>query len=427
MSVPPDAVSTGGPPWAPGYRHLTAGVPSVSFRTRERPEDFFVEELPHAPAAGEGTHLLLTVEKRALSTTAAVRRLAAALGRRDAEFGYAGRKDARAVARQRISIEHADPARLRALDVPGLTLLGIERTTRKLRLGDLAGNRFRIVLRGLGEGERGRVEEVLDVLRRRGLPNWVGAQRFGRAGQAWELGRALVAGDPEAYVAALVSAAHAEPSAARSELERVLAEGSWSERRGLASLARDLEPDLARLARQAARRPKDAASMVRAIPRATRRFHVSALQSRVFNRVLARRLAEGAWDAAEAGDVVRHHATGSSEVVGPGGPSGRILRSVGDLAASPTGPLPGRRRLAHLGRPARWERAAVEEEGLDLDALLALGDGLAPGGDRRPLRIPLGDVSLSFREASCTLGFVLPPGSFATAVLEELAKDHGEG
>ena len=102
---------THGPPWAPGYRHLTGSVPPVCFSTREELEDFRVWELPSVEPSGEGTHLFLMVEKRGIPTTEAARRLARALNVQPAGVGFAGRKDARAVTVQWMSVEHVDEDR----------------------------------------------------------------------------------------------------------------------------------------------------------------------------------------------------------------------------------------------------------------------------------------------------------------------------
>ena len=66
----------------------------------------------------------MTIEKRGVSTSEAIRGIARRLGRRGDEIGYAGLKDAHALARQTISIEHLaeedrpkidDPPRVRAI------------------------------------------------------------------------------------------------------------------------------------------------------------------------------------------------------------------------------------------------------------------------------------------------------------------------
>ena len=57
-------------------------------------------------------------------------------------------KDARAVTRQWMSIEHVDPARVQALEISRLRVLSVTRHHNKLRLGHLKGNRFVIRVRG---------------------------------------------------------------------------------------------------------------------------------------------------------------------------------------------------------------------------------------------------------------------------------------
>lgn len=422
-STPDDPPRPDDPPWAPGYRFLTEGIPPVACRFRATPEDFQVEELPEEEPEGEGSHLWLTIEKVGIPTEEAVRRLARALGRSARDCGFAGRKDARAVARQRVSIEHADLERARGLALPGVRVLRADRARGKLRLGALLGNRFRLVLRDVAPGDREALAAVLAEVERRGLPNTFGSQRFGRFGLAHELGALLVAGDPLAYLAALVSERHARPSSARAELEQALLGGTSGVRRSCARLAPRLEPELAALARQLARRPRDPAAALRAIPLATLRFHLSALQSRAFNRVLAARLGHGAHATLEPGDRALEHATGRVREVADRATAEALGPALARLEVSPTGPLPGGDNLATIGRPAQWERAALAEEGFDLDACAALGPKLAPRGDRRALRVPLGELTLEEpADGTALLAFTLPAGSYATALMAEIQK-----
>ena len=97
------------------FDFLTTDVDPLPAVIRARPEDFLVEEVPLYEACGEGTHVYFDVEKRGLSSIEAAHRIVRALGLRDDDIGYAGLKDAHAVTRQRMSIEHIDPARLEGL------------------------------------------------------------------------------------------------------------------------------------------------------------------------------------------------------------------------------------------------------------------------------------------------------------------------
>ena len=173
---------------------LTADVPPIAARLKERPEDFAVEELPAYAPSGEGEHVLFEVEKRGLSTHAALERVARALGVPRGDLGYAGLKDARAVTRQWLSARGVAPEALRALELEGLRVLSAARHGNKLRVGHLRGNAFRLRLRGVEAARADEVDAVLARLHERGLPNAFGPQRFGKDGASWRLGRELVEG-----------------------------------------------------------------------------------------------------------------------------------------------------------------------------------------------------------------------------------------
>jgi tRNA pseudouridine13 synthase len=410
-----------GPPWAPGYPHRTAEEAPIPFSFKQSPEDFVVEERAASPPDGAGDHLWLWVEKRGVATIDAALALTRALGREPRDAGFAGRKDVRAVTRQWISIEHADPDRARGLELPGVRVLAVERSNRKLRVGQLAGNRFELILRGVAPEDQARVRRVLDVLVSRGLPNLFGSQRFGRSGTTQDLGALLLAGDDEAYLAAFLSPEHAGPSAAVAELARLIVSGTWSERRGAGALVGDLDPDRGAVALQLVRRPKHLGWAVRAVPKRTRRFHLSALQAVVFNRVLAARFDEpGGIDGVLAGDLVRDH---DLRTVAPA--EGAL--ELAPLHLSATGGLPGSGRRAPTGPAAELEAAALAAQGIAPGAFEALPKALGTPGARRALRVPVKELELRFDQDRAHLGFVLPAGSYATTLLEELRKQHGPG
>ena len=77
-------------------------------------EDFVVEEVPLYEPCGDGTHVYFRIEKTGLPTMQAVHEIGRALGRPVRDIGYAGLKDARAVTRQMLSVEHVDGASLRS-------------------------------------------------------------------------------------------------------------------------------------------------------------------------------------------------------------------------------------------------------------------------------------------------------------------------
>jgi tRNA pseudouridine13 synthase len=65
------------------------------------------------------------------------------------------------------------------LDGLPFEILGIERHRNKLKTGHVAGNRFRILLSGVGPRALDRAGRIAAILDRSGVPNYFGEQRFG--------------------------------------------------------------------------------------------------------------------------------------------------------------------------------------------------------------------------------------------------------
>ena len=146
------------------------------------------------------------------------------------------------------------------------------------------------------------------------------------------------------------------------------------------------------------------------------RFLISALQSAVFNAVLAARpLPIG---SVETGDVAVVHASGGLFVVDD------LVREAPRAAAfeiSATGPIFGSRVLEAAGTAAQRERAALVAFDLDPDAMPTPPRGIRLHGARRPFRVPVPDAVVDSSDAGVLrLRFTLPPGSYATVLIEEL-------
>ncbi|MFZ5638380.1 MAG: tRNA pseudouridine(13) synthase TruD [Pseudomonadota bacterium] len=203
------------------------GEAVASARIRGVPEDFEVEEIDAFEPSGAGEHLLLTIEKRGMNTAFAAKRIAQWAGVAESAIGYAGLKDRHALTRQRFSVwlpKKVAPD-IATLDVASdigaesLRVLAAHWHARKLPRGALAGNRFVLTLREV-VGDRDAIEARLRAIAARGVPNYFGEQRFGRAGDNVAKARAMFGGrrvgrEERAHLL----------SAARSELfNRVLAE-----------------------------------------------------------------------------------------------------------------------------------------------------------------------------------------------------------
>jgi tRNA pseudouridine13 synthase len=193
---PTGAYSTTLPQWPKAYPASRASAVLKLLN-----EDFIVTELPLQLPAGEGEHIWLDVEKSGANTAFVAQQLAAAAGVQDRDVGYAGLKDRYAITRQWFSIYlpngklKGETPDLTQLQHPEFRVLGQTRHVKKLRPGDLQGNRFRIVLRDVtGDPDAmNAIEANLQAVASQGVPNYFGAQRFGFDGGNVEQGRAMLA------------------------------------------------------------------------------------------------------------------------------------------------------------------------------------------------------------------------------------------
>jgi tRNA pseudouridine13 synthase len=171
------------------WPYWTASWPGLGGRIRQQPEDFEVEELPAYEPCGAGEHLFLWIEKRNVGAEHLLRRVAQCLSIPTRAVGMAGLKDRHALTRQWLSVPQHCWDRLDALYQlagEGIHLLRVARHRNKLKPGHLRGNRFRILIRDADRSAPWAA--MIECIRRMGLPNYYGPQRFGRQGSTLQLG-----------------------------------------------------------------------------------------------------------------------------------------------------------------------------------------------------------------------------------------------
>jgi len=391
---------------------LTEELPGTGGRCRAEPEDFCVEEIPLYGPTGEGQHTLFEIEKRGIDTLHAIGQLARALDVPPNRIASAGLKDAQAVTRQHLSVEGVSPDRVRAVRLPRVRVLWAQRHRNRLKVGHLRGNRFRIRLRGVVTDALNRAEAIAEVLRRRGLPNGFGPQRFGARLTTHLLGRALILGDWDEFLRVYLGSPRSQDQAKersarlaydRGDLVQALTlwpGGAARERAILQALSRGEPPRRA----------------VLRIPRRLRRLFVAGYQAYLFNRVLDARL--GSLDLLRAGDLAVKHDNGAFFLVEcPELEQPRADR----LEISPSGPLYGYKVRLAAGVVGETERALLDEEGLRCEDW-RVGHGVRLKGARRPFRVPIDDLELWADDHDLVLHFTLPSGAYATNLLREVMK-----
>lgn len=395
------------------HAYLTADLPGIGGIIKETPEDFLVEEIPSYLPCGEGEHTYVQIEKRGVTTLDAVRRLSRSLGVAEREIGYAGMKDSRGITRQTLSIPRVEPDRVTALSIPGIRVLSVSRHRNKLKTGHLAGNRFSIRVRGVAHDAPEKAAAVLAVLSARGVPNYFGLQRYGGLGNSHRIGRALLLGDFKGAIHEIMG----DPEAVRDEKWRHAVEAYHQ-----GDLAGSLEsfPGHCRTEREILqrllKRPEGYERALDAVSPRLKKLYVSAYQSSLFDRVLEKRI--NRMDTVEAGDLAFRHDNGACFLVED---QTAERERVKDFEISPSGPMFGCKMRLPEGYPREMEEAVLQEEGLVL-AAFALPGGLRMEGERRPLRTPLRDLSISMDDQGLTLTFSLQRGAYATSVLREIMK-----
>lgn len=146
-----------------------------------------------------------------------------------------------------------------------------------------------------------------------------------------------------------------------------------------------------------------------------KRFFVSALQSAMFNRLLAERLEDGTYGRVVLGDWARKHDTGGTFEVREDGLADALVRAEG-LAISATLPLYGKKVKPSAAEAGRREAAVLEA--LDLRWV----DLVGRHGDRRLTRIAGLAADVRRDGDDLVVAFELPKGCYATSVLREVAK-----
>lgn len=161
---------------------------------RQSKDDFVVTEIPLYEFSGEGEHMVLTMRKKDLSTWDAVQIISDTIGCKSRDIGYAGLKDKNAMTIQCISMPKTFEEKIRNFDHPQIKFLKIEYHNNKVRVGHLKGNRFFIRLKRVLERDYLKLQNILDLIEKYGMPNYFGVQRFGIDGDNYLKGKQICDG-----------------------------------------------------------------------------------------------------------------------------------------------------------------------------------------------------------------------------------------
>ena len=254
-------------------------------KLKQQPADFIVEEIPGFEVTSEkDEHTIFLLEKQEIDTFDAIRQIAKKIRISLFEIGYAGLKDKHALARQYISI----PTRydVQGLNVDSLTLSFVGYHRKKIKIGDLIGNRFTITVRDMSENELADVSGRAATIPMSGIPNYFDSQRFGSVIDHEFIGKYIVLKKYDHAVKQYLTVYHkSEPKKIKDEKRKILSH--WND----LSTVRVFNKAFAEVVKEYLK-TKDWRTAYRKIPAHLREMFVNAYQSYLWNECIKEVLKE---------------------------------------------------------------------------------------------------------------------------------------
>jgi tRNA pseudouridine13 synthase len=256
-------------------------------KVKQVPSDFVVEEHATIEATDRGRFAVYLLRKRGIGTLEALRAVRRAWRVPARAVGFGGLKDRHADTVQWVTILQGPT---RNLEEPAFRLTYEGRSDVPMSRTTLTGNRFRVRLRDLSAAEARRVAERFAAAAVHGIPAYFDDQRFGslRGGGGFAALH-LLRGDAESALRALIASPSREDRKAVRERERAIRD-AWG--RFEVALPRLANTQLRAPVLHLVRRPGDFVGALAQVDREERRLLASAYASAVWNRTVARRVAE---------------------------------------------------------------------------------------------------------------------------------------
>jgi len=399
----------------------------IGGRIRTRYEDFYVEEIPETQPSGEGPNTWIFIDKIGRNTLDLVLDIARELNVSRKRMGFAGMKDKAAHTRQWLCVSNITPEELTGLEekLYGVKILDIKANQKKLRIGQLVGNKFRLLIRETENPAEDVVTaaEILEDLKRRGVPNYYGWQRFGqKRPNTHRVGEALIHNDLKGAVDSYIGNPHPDEADHIKAARSLYDQGEWEE--ALKSMPAGMRYEkmmLRALMKEKKKKDElDDKSYIKALhslPKPLSRMFVHAYQSYLFNQVVSERTKLGI-DQYVKGDIIIDNEEHLVHEVGED-----IDQRIKNFEVHPTAPLYGTKVPLATGKVGEIEERVLEEYKLKIeDFEVPLMPKLGSHGLRRAMRFKIWDVTSAATPEGVMVEFSIPKGCYATAVLREIMK-----
>ncbi|MDF1532936.1 MAG: tRNA pseudouridine(13) synthase TruD [Methanosarcinaceae archaeon] len=417
------------------YTTTTEGIGGM---LRQEIDDFIVTEITNREEGDSGKELILELTKRNWDMHHVIRDLSRKFGISQQRIGFAGTKDRRAVTTQKISINNMTPQAVDAIYLKDVELKVIGRSNRPVKLGDLTGNGFKIIVRDieLSEDElQRRLQKTTDeILETGGVPNFFGIQRFGAIRPITHLvGEAIIHGNVEEAALAYIARSFPDES---EENRRVrdhvftTKDYAW----GLEQYPLNLRYERSMM-HHLITDPDDFVGAFGILAKSIRMMFVHAYQSYMFNQILCERVKIGLpLNAAVEGDIVCFkNKDGLPDISRTEKVTSQKLNGINNLIkrkrAFVTAPLIGYSTEWASGQQGEIEHRIFENSGVPIEGFkVPAMPELASKGLRREILLyaqpeyVASEDELNTGKTKAVLDFSLPKGSYATTLLREYMK-----
>jgi len=177
----------------------------VQAKLKHKIEDFIVEEIQEEHNCkisedfiqpkikvdeSERDFLWCEMEKRDIDHFTAIKEIADQLEKNVQAIGYGGIKDKVAHTSQRISIEKPSIEKIEAFNHPNIILKNFKWNKRKIKIGYLKANHFKITLREIDKKDAIKISS--GIRKKTFFPNYFGPQRFGINQSNIKIGKAII-------------------------------------------------------------------------------------------------------------------------------------------------------------------------------------------------------------------------------------------
>jgi tRNA pseudouridine13 synthase len=374
-------------------------------KIKEKPEDFIVEEITKNGEVlkvnqkfekknEEGDFTVFILQKRLWDTYQALLKISKVLGRGKKAFSFAGTKDRKAITTQLASFYKVDKEKLLAIKIKDIQINGAWRSKEPIRLGQLLGNRFEILVKAQKYDEQS-FNEFKKISK---IPNYFGPQRFGIRKNNFEIGIKILKRDFEGAVLEFLCSTKNEKNKEAIEAREKLKK-EMDFKKALEYFPKFLKYERKMLG-LLSEQPRNFIGAFRVLPRSLKLMFIHSVQAQIFNEVLEKKIKENALEKERK--KCKQNFYGFPD-----------LQSISETGEFPLGNL-----IGYESELDSYEEEALEKYSISKrDFLLKEFPEVSQKGKLRALVVPVKDFEFRNENSGIKVSFSLPNGSYATIVL----------